>query len=335
MRVPDLVLRRVLLRSAAAAAAALALAASPPAAASTIQCGDTLTAGSWLLETDLVCDSASGSGVGLILSSGADLDLGGHSVGMTIGGSGTAIEIAGTGASLHDGSVTSADTAVLVTGGGGSHLRNLQIADVNVGIWVKSSDGNDVSSSTVSAAAEDGVIVESSNRNRLDQLAVDDTSGIGPAAGIALLSANENAVTRSQVLRSQCTGVFVRDSGRNVICFNTVQDSSMFLGGPSADILLRDASTTNLVCKNQVSATQDPAVTSDGINIGCKDGCTCGLGGPGFSTPSTGATGNLVLGNTADGELRYGFAQATGNPGNLLVADQASGNGVANFAIDP
>ncbi len=336
MRVPDLVVRRVLARSAALAAAVLALAASPPAAASNIQCGDTLTAGSWLLETDLVCDSEAGSGIGLTLASGADLDLGGHSVAMTIGGSGTAIQIAGTGASLHDGSITSADTAVLVSGGGGDVLRNLQIANlVNVGIWVKSSDGNLISSSQVTAAAEDGVILESSNRNRLDQLTVNDTSGIGPAAGIALLSANENAITRSQVLRSQCTGVFVRDSGRNVICFNTVQDSSMFLGGPSADILLRDASTTNLVCKNQVSATQDPAVTSGGINIGCKDGCHCGLGGPGFSTPSTGATGNLVVGNTADGELRYGFAQSTGNPGNVYLLDQASGNGVANFAIDP
>ncbi len=109
----------------------------------------------------------------------------------------------------------------------------------------------------------------------------------------------------------------------------------MFLNGPSEDILLRDASTSNLVCRNQVSASVQPAVTSDGINIGCKDGCHCGLGGPGFSTPSTGATGNVVPGNTANDELRDGFAQATGNPGNLYLLDQATGNGVANFAIDP
>jgi parallel beta-helix repeat protein len=331
MRIPDPML--VLVRLAAGAALAVSLLLAAPAAA--IQCGDTLGAGSWVLQTDLVCDSASGFGVGLTLADGADLNLNGHSVGMTIGGSGTAVEIVGTGASLPDGSLGTADTAVVITGGG-NHLRNLTVANlVNVGIWLKSSDGNEITSTQVSAAAVDGIILQASNRNRLDQLTVDDTSGIGPASGIALLASNENAITRSQVLRSQCTGVFVRDSSRNVICFNNVQDSFRFLNGPSADILLRDASTSNLVCRNQVSATVNPAVTSDGINIGCKDGCHCGLGGPGFSTPSTGATGNLVIGNTANGELRYGFAQATGNPGNLYVLDQASGNGVANFAIDP
>jgi len=84
-----------------------------------------------------------------------------------------------------------------------------------------------------------------------------------------------------------------------------------------------------------VSATKNPAVTSDGINVGCKDVCHCGLGGMGFSTPSTGATANIVFGNTADNEARYGIAQATGNPGNVYLLNQATGNGVANFAIDP
>lgn len=333
MRIPDPVCRLSLVRLAAAAAATGALLAAAPAAA--VQCGDTLGAGTFVLQADLVCDSASGFGVGLTLTDGADLNLNGHSVSMTIGGSGTSVEIVGTGASLHDGSVGTAETAVVITGSG-NRLWNLSVAtSINFGIWLKSANGNQITSTQVSGAAVYGVILQSSNRNRLDQLTVTDTSGIGPASGIGLLASNENAITRSQVLRSQCTGVFVRDSSRNVICFNTVQDSFRFLNGPSADILLRDASTSNLVCKNQVSATVNPAVTSDGINVGCKDGCHCGLGGAGFSTPSTGATGNLILGNTANGELRYGIAQATGNPGNVYAFDQASGNGVANFAIDP
>ncbi|HET6437452.1 MAG TPA: right-handed parallel beta-helix repeat-containing protein [Anaeromyxobacter sp.] len=315
--------------------AAFGLATASPAAASPPSCGDTLAAGSFLLEADLDCPSGNGSGVGLTLTSGANLDLGGHTVAMSIGGSGTAILVSGTGASVHDGTITSADTAVLVSGGGQNHLRNLHVTDANVGISLRNSDGNAITASEVSGAAVDGVVLESSNRNLLDQLTVEDTSGIGPAAGIALLASSGNVLTRSQVLGSQCTGVFVRDSSRNIICGNTVEDTQVFLGGPAVDILLRDASTQNLVCKNQVSATKNPAVTSDGINVGCKDGCDCNLGGAGFSVPSTGATGNLLVGNTADGELRYGLAQSPGNPGNVYAADQATGNGVANFAIDP
>ncbi len=319
-----------------AAAAALALAAAIPARAvgSTIHCGDTLTAGSWLLETDLVCDSNSGLGVGLELTSGAALDLGGHSVGMTIGGSGTAIRISGTGATLQNGTVSSADIAIAITGGGGHHLSNLQIKNlVNAGLVLSGSSGNEISDSQVNGVAVNGIYLDGSDKNRLDKLVVDDTSGIGPATGIALVASNENVITRSVVLRSQCTGISLRDSSQNDLTFNTVQDTFVFLNGPAVDILLVGSSSKNLVLHNQVSATAVPPVTSDGINIGCKGGCNCGLGS--YAAPSTGATQNVVVGNTADGELRYGFAQAPGNPGNVYAADEASGNGVADFALDP
>lgn len=322
-------------RAAAALAVAMALALAGPAGASTIHCGDTLGAGSWLLEADLTCPSNSGSGVAITLASGAALDLGGHTVAMSVGGSGTDVQLTGTGASLQNGTVRSADVAVAVSGGG-HRLSHLTLGDlVNTGVAFASSDGNVLSDSQLSGAAVHGVLLSQSSKNRLEHLVVDDTSGIGPAAGIFLTSSDDNSITRCEVLRSQCTGIFVRDSSRNRICFNAVQDSYSFLNGPSVDILLRDASTQNLVCQNQVSATKSPAATYDGINVGCKDGCHCGLGGPGFSTPSTGADQNVVVGNTADGESRYGIAQATGNLDNHYPADEATGNGVADFAIDP
>lgn len=325
----DTILRR-------GAAAALALALAGPAAASTIHCGDTLGAGSWLLEADLTCPSNSGAGVAITLASGAALDLGGHTVAMTVGGSGTDVRIAGTGASLRNGTLRSADVALDVSGGGGHRLSQLTLGDlVNTGVAFTGSDGNVLSDSQLSGAAVHGVLLAQSSKNRLDHLVVDDTSGIGPAAGIFLTASDDNAITRCEVLRSQCTGIFVRDSSRNRICFNTVQDSYSFLNGPSVDILLRDASSQNRVCQNQVSATRSPAVTYDGVNVGCKDGCHCGLGGPGFSTPSTGADQNVVVGNTADGESRYGIAQATGNLDDRYPANEATGNGVADFAIDP
>jgi parallel beta-helix repeat protein len=334
MRIPDPALRLPLARLAASGVTAALLVAAAPAAA--VQCGDTLGAGTWVLQSDLVCDSGSGLGVGVTLGNGADLNLNGHSVSMTIGGSGTPIVIAGTGASLHDGTISSGAVGIQLDGGGGHQLSNLVLANLlNIGIRLTGSSGNRITGVQVNGMAVYGIALDHSDRNLIDRASVTDTSGIGPAAGVLVLSSNENAITRSQILRSQCTGVYVKDSSRNVICFNAVQDSSVFLGGPSVDILLRDASTANLVCRNQVSATVGPAVTSDGINIGCKGGCHCNLGGPGISDPSTGATGNLILGNTANGELRYGFAQATGNPGNVFLADQASGNGVANFALDP
>ena len=110
---------------------------------------------------------------------------------------------------------------------------------------------------------------------------------------------------------------------------DSVQDTrELFPPGPAVNILLLGASTRNLICQNQLSATMPAA--DDGLNIGCKGTCSCG-----FQSPTTGATDNLVLGNTADNESRYGFAQATGNSGTVYANDEATGNGVANFAIDP
>ncbi|GEJ58461.1 NosD domain-containing protein [Anaeromyxobacter diazotrophicus] len=324
-------------RWAWAALAAFASALPARGAASSIQCGDTLSAGAWLLETDLVCPSNSGSGVGITLQSGAALDLGGHSVAMSIAGSGVSIELTGTGASLAHGTAKNAERAILLSGGGGHHLSDLRATGSNIGIYLDHSDGNAIATTDVSGNAVFGVSSDTSNGNHYDQLVADDTNGIGPAAGILLFASNDNTLTRSEVLRSQCTGIRLVDASRNTIAFNSVQDSfiSIFKDKPSVDILVMGASTHNLILKNEVSATATPPVTSDGINIGCKDGCNCGLGGPGISEPTTGATHNVVVGNTADGELRYGIAQATGNPKNVYAADEASGNGTANFAIDP
>ncbi len=320
-------------RTAMGALVVCSVAIAPPAAASTIACGDTLGAGAWLLETDLVCPSNSGSGVGVTITAGASLDLGGHSVSMSIPGSGTSVLLTGAGATLENGTVKNAEKAILLSGGGGHHLRGLQVTGSNIGLYLDHSDGNVVEQSDLSGNAVYAISSDTSNRNRFDRLVANETSGIGPAAGILLFASNENAITRSQVLRSQCTGIWLVDASRNAVSFNSIQDSSVFLNGPAVDILLVGASSENRILLNQVSATATPAVTSDGINVGCKGGCVCGLGP--YASPSTGATHNVVVGNVANGELRYGIAQAPGNPGNVYAADRASGNGVADFAIDP
>ncbi len=332
MTFPDAVLRPRW-RRAVVTALACAAAVVQPAAASTINCGDTLGAGTWLLETDLVCPSNSGSGVGLTLASGATLDLGGHSVGMSIAGSGTSIQITGTAATLENGTVKDAAMAILLSGGGSHDLHDLRVTHSNIGLFLDHSDGNDVSRSDLSGNAVYAVSSDTSHRNRYDELVANETSGIGPAAGILLFASDDNVITRSDILRNQCTGIFLVDSSRNAVTFNVVQDTRVFLGGPSVDILLVGASTENLILRNQVSATATPPVTSDGINVGCKEGCVCGIGPN--STPSAGATHNRVIGNTANGELRFGIAQAPGNPDNVYAANKASGNGVADFAIDP
>ena len=335
MAIPDLVPQQPSWRRAAIVALMLTAAIPARAAASTINCGDTLTAGAWLLEADLVCPSDSGFGVGLTLASGARLDLGGHSVAMSIAGSGVSLKLTGSGATVENGVAKNAARAILLSGGGGHHLRNLQVTGSNIGLFLDHSNGNDVTKSDLSGNAVFGVSSDTSDHNRYDEIVADDTSGIGPAAGI-LFASNDNTITRSEVLRSQCTGIRLMDASRNTISFNAVQDSfiSIFKDKPSVDILVMGASSNNIVLKNQVSATATPAVTSDGINIGCKDECNCGIGGPGLSEPTTDATHNAVVGNTANGELRYGIAQATGNPDNVYAADEATGNGVANFAID-
>jgi len=99
-------------------------------------------------------------------------------------------------------------------------------------------------------------------------------------------------------------------------------------GHPSALALAvaLSAAVPGTVCRNEVSATG--AGTADGINIGCKGDC-------GFQSPTTGANDNLVVDDTASFNDRYGIAQATGNTGNAYIRNEATGNGVANFAIDP
>ncbi len=81
-----------------------------------------------------------------------------------------------------------------------------------------------------------------------------------------------------------------------------------------------------MIFHNQLSATAPG--TADGLNIGCKDRC-------GFQSETVGASGNLVVGNTSDSNDRYGFAQAAGNPNNLFLHNHATGNGVADFNLDP
>jgi parallel beta-helix repeat protein len=247
---------------------------------------------------------------------------------MTIGGSGTDLVLTGTGNRVHGGTLTHADIALSATGGGHHRLEHLQVTGNNLGISLTQSEDNEVSHSRIDGNAVIGVFLWSSHHNRLHDLEVDDTSGIGPAEGIRLLDSNENVVTRNTLEHNLCTGIELDGSSRNSVCFNTVQDSySTFPNAPAENLLLLNASTENLICGNQTSATAPG--TDDGINLGCKGNCNC------FHGPTTGASDNLVIGNTADHEDRYGMAQATGNDGNVYLGDEASGNGVANFAIDP
>lgn len=177
-----------------------------------------------------------------------------------------------------------------------------------------------------------------SNRNVLDKLVVDDSSSMGNTSGIYVNGSNDNVITRNEVLRTGCTGIFMTNASRNLVCFNKVQDSYSIFShevAPSVNIVLRDASSGNVVCQNQVSATTSPSPTYDGINVGCRDFCYCDPGNLPFSLPSTGANGNLILGNTANGESRYGIAQAPGNTGNVYAGNHATGNGVANYALGP
>lgn len=188
---------------------------------------------------------------------------------------------------------------------------------------------NVISDSQLEDNAVYGVYLGNATGNRFERLVIDDTSGIGPSAGIQLKDSDDNVITQSTVTRSLCTGINLDDSSRNSVSFNVVQGTySFFTGGPAVNVLVYGSSSGNRIFGNQVSSTAPG--TYDGINVGCRDNCVCG-----FQTPTTGASGNLVLGNRANDEDRYGFAEAPGNPKNLFLLNQATGNGVANDALGP
>jgi parallel beta-helix repeat protein len=309
-------------------AALSAFAASSNARASNLNCGDTLASGSFLLETDLTCPSGS---VGLYITGAANLDMGGHTITMAIAGTGRGLVVTGVGAKVQNGAVTGCDRGIDVSGGGSNRFSDLQVNGNNIGMVIQGSTQNRVLDSQFNDNAVVGIFVGSSDHNHFQSLEILRTSGIGPAAGIRLVSADQNSITRSTVSQSLCTNISMEDSSKNTVCFNTVQDSnSFFTNGPAVNVLLFGASSGNLICNNELSATSPSSDTEDGLNVGCKGNCVCG-----FQTPTTGASDNVIVGNTANGEHRYGFAQATGNPGNHYVNDNASGNGVADFAIDP
>jgi parallel beta-helix repeat protein len=310
--------------------AAFALAVLPRVArASNLSCGDSLGAGQYVLEQDLTCPSGqNGNGFGLQLLSGAVLDMGGHTITMTISGSGTGLLINATGAVVHHGSLTAGFYGVLVDGGSDNRLYNLTVDANNIGLEVKGSIDNEVTDSEMSGNFIVGVVINGGKGNHFRKLNVSDNNGIGPAPGFTLVNATNNVITESRIDHNLCMDVYLNNSSQNTVCFNSIQDSFSIFSGPAIDVLVYGTSSENLICGNQLNATAPDA--SDGINIGCEGTCGCG-----FQQPTTGATRNLVLGNSADNEKRYGIAQATGNDQNVYFLNTATGNGVANYSIQP
>jgi parallel beta-helix repeat protein len=194
------------------------------------------------------------------------------------------------------------------------------------GIVLQSTSGNRLRDSRLDGNTVAGVVLEGAHHNQLDQLEIVGTSG----AGIRAAGSDENSITGCLVNLNQCAGISLQDSSRNTVCSNDVRDTaSPSADEPAVNLLLYGTSRDNLVCNNQVSATL-PGLTADGINVGCKGSCNCGL-----QAPTSGAAGNLIVGNKADGENRWGIALAPGNPDNRIRPNEAGGNGAGEYAVDP
>jgi parallel beta-helix repeat protein len=316
--------------------AVLGLVAVPGAEADHVGCGDTLGSGKHVLDSDVICHTegcATCVPVIITLTSDARLDLNGFTLQGLPGGAGTCLLLEGTGAEAVNGKVMGCDFGVLINGGGEHRLRHLTVTENNWGVQLTTSNGNLVSDSDLSGNFGFGVKLQDSHQNRFQRTVVNDTSGTALIGGYFLLASHENMISSSVISRNTCFGILLLDSSRNTIVHNTVTDSScLFDGNPAVNIALSGDSDDNVIFKNNASGADnatDVGPDGDGINIGCKDGC--GL----QDLATTGANGNLVMHNRANQNTRYGIAQSSGNTGNIYFGNTATGNGVANFAIDP
>ena len=247
--------------------------------------------------------------------------------GHSITGGVTGLEITGNQNRATHGTLKLSSIGVKIDGGSGNRLTKLEIDENNFGLFLQSANANEVADCTFSQNNDVGVQLFSSSGNTFRDLLVEDTFGTALQGGFYLRSSDQNSILHSKVLRNFCTGIMLEDSSRNVLALSSVQDSKCFGANPAVNVALVGASVGNILAGNQLSATS-PGSDWDGLNIGCKGGCA-------FQGPTTGASGNFVLLNKANDNARYGFAQGPGNTGNVFLLDQATGNGVANFAIDP
>jgi parallel beta-helix repeat protein len=315
-------------RAARHVAALAVVSLSVPSAARATSCGDTLGSGHHVLGADLTCDASSGSGVGLELTTGAHLDMDGHSITFVTGGTGTGLRIVGTNVHVTRGIVHGASVGIRIEGGGNHHLRSMTVFQNNFGLVVTGSSGNDVADSDFSANFDVGVSLDGSSANHFQKVVVDDTFGTALQGGFALRNSDDNVIAACEVSRNACTGIELRDSSRNSLRNNVVDDTRCpFATEPAVGIALLGDSDDNVLAGNETSSTTGTPAW-DGINVGCKGGCS-------FQGPTTGANGNEIEANTADHNARYGVAQASGNVGNTYLRNDASGNGVADVAIDP
>ena len=294
-----------------------------------ITCGATLGAGSHKLRRDLRCNPGSGASV-LTLTDGARLDLNGHTVSCAGGADTVGITLTGSGAKLEDGRVKECGTGILLTGGGGHRLDDLRVTrNTADGISVQASSDNRFRDIVSSGNGSFGFRLTFSHRNTFKETNVKDNVGPQHCGGYLLFGSNSNVITRSHIARNGDVGVQIHSSDRNTLKDNKVVDSN-FLGRPTANVLLLEDADENLIQDNNLSST-DFGIALDGLNIGCKSGGATRIGCP----ETTGADNNIIRCNKANDNARYGFAQASGNVGNVFIRNTARGNGVANFAIDP
>jgi parallel beta-helix repeat protein len=314
----------------------LGMGAGPSAEAAHIGCGDTLGAGHHVLDSDVTCQTETCPTcvpVILTLTTDARLDLNGHQLQGLPGGAGTCLWLLGTGVLAENGRITGCNFGVLADGGGEHRLRRLTVTENNWGVQFTASSGNWVTDSDLSGNFGFGVGLQQSHANRFQRTIVNDTSGTALIGGYFLNASHDNVISHNVISRNECFGILLEDSSRNTIAHNQVTENScIFAGKPAVNIALRGDSDANVVQHNDASGADNATNVGpdgDGINIGCKDGC--GL----FATATTGADGNVIAHNIANQNTRYGIAQATGNTANVYVANSATGNGVADFAIDP
>lgn len=224
---------------AALLTALLALTAKQ-AIASHVSCGAIITT-----DTRLDRDLVGCQGDGLVIgAAGITLDLNGHTVSGTGGGTGIDDSAGHDRVRIVNGTVTAFSNGIVLIGATSSRLTDLTVTDnASGGIsLVDGSDANRVERNVVSGNRLDGVFLFASDHNTIEQNSV---AGNDPA-GISLVEGSDDNRVGRNTLSHNTIGIAVGVSERNDIAHNS-------LSGNAIIGIVLDQAHDNVITKNSVS----------------------------------------------------------------------------------
>ncbi len=287
------------------------------AIASHVSCGAIITT-----DTRLDRDLVGCQGDGLVIgAAGITLDLNGHTVSGTGGGTGIDDSAGHDRVRIINGTVTSFSNGIVLIGASSSRLTGLTVTDnASGGIsLVDGSDANRVERNVVSGNRLDGIFLFASDNNMIAQNSV---TGNDPA-GISLVEGSDDNRVQRNRLSHNTIGIAVGVSQRNKIEHNS-------LSGNAIIGIVLDQSHDSVIKKNSVSRSELYGILLAASNDNRISKNTAAANGIDGILVENGSTGTELKRNTANHNGDDGIDVS--DPTSILTGNVADHN--ADLGID-